>query len=46
MKFKVIYIVGKNKRERNIIAKDLEEAEIKANESKMNWIDIYQLKGK
>ena len=40
MIFKIIYQVGKYIREKNIRAKDLEEAEKVANEKFSKWIDI------
>jgi len=40
MKFKVIYIVGTSKREKNIHCNDLEEAEKIADSKFKNWMDI------
>ena len=40
MKFQVYYRVGKAIREKNIMAKDLEEAEAICNEKFKNWEDI------
>jgi hypothetical protein len=42
MKFKIQYIVKHELREKYIVAKDLQEAEIRANRTIKNWIDIYQ----
>ena len=40
MKFQINYKVGKTERTKNIIAKDLDEAEQIANEKFKKWIDI------
>ena len=46
MKFKITYRVGKNLRDKNIIAKNLDEAERIANEKEIKWLDIIQIKSK
>jgi hypothetical protein len=40
MKFKIIYRIGKDLREKNIFAKDLNEAEQIANVKIPKWVDI------
>ncbi len=40
MKFKIIYIVGDSKRERNIFAENIDEAEKVANRKFKKWEDI------
>jgi len=40
MKFQVYYKVGKSIREKNIVAKDLDDAESICNEKFKNWVDI------
>jgi hypothetical protein len=40
MKYKIIYKVGQDLREKTIIAENLEEAEIIANKKVPKWIDI------
>lgn len=40
MKYKIIYKVGQDLREKTIIAENLDEAEIKANKLVKCWIDI------
>ncbi len=42
MKFKIEYIVKHELREKFIIAKDLVEAEERANKTIKNWINIYE----
>ncbi len=40
MKFTIIYKVGQSIRDANILAKDLEEAEVVANQKYKNWTEI------
>ena len=40
MEFKITYMVGKSKRRKTIQAKNLDDAELIANDKFSNWIDI------
>jgi len=42
-KFKVIYKIGKELREKTLLAKDLDDAEVICNLKNKKWIDIIQL---